>query len=249
MTAEDDPWTHLRSFTDARIALGRSGSSIPTREWLRFRRDHALARDAVWADLNVFDLENHLETLHLKHLKLGSRAESRAVYIQRPDLGRQLNEFSVNQLLKVPKVSYDLSITITEGLSALAIQEHAIPLLQAFLPLVTQYTLAPVCVVRQGRVAISDEVGELLNAQLSIILIGERPGLSSPDSMGIYLTYAPRSGNTDEKRNCISNIRREGLSYGFAAQKLAFLANEALTRKISGVGLKDTFEPKLTDGK
>lgn len=236
---QEDPWEKYKAFTNARIALGRAGGSLPTKDLLKFRKDHALARDAVWAEMNTFSLEHKLSQTGLKHITLSSKAENRQLYIQRPELGRELNSGSIQELLDRSTSPCDLCIVIADGLSATAIDHHAIAFLKAFFPQISIYSLATVCIVKQGRVAIGDQVGELLRAKLVVVLIGERPGLSSPDSMGIYLTYNPRKGTTDEKRNCISNIRQEGLSYPFAAQKLAFLVNEAMSKKLSGVNLKD----------
>ncbi len=242
-----DPWKHLKSFTDARIALGRAGGSLPTDQMLRFRRDHALAKDAVWAELDLESLVSQLMTLSLDTIPLRSQAADRSAYIKRPDRGRKLHPDSVADLKKPGKKGFDISITIADGLSALAIEKHALPFLEHFLHLMKGYELAPVTIVKQGRVAVSDQIGELLGSKVSIILIGERPGLSSPDSMGIYLTYNPKEGNTDERRNCISNIRKEGLSYPFAAQKLSFLVSESVRMKLSGVELKDTFDSQVID--
>jgi len=242
---KEEIWRKIRTYTDARIGIGRTGGSLTTRELLQFRMDHAFAKDAVWMDLNVLALKKQLEELSTSPIVLQSQAPNRQAYIQRPDWGRLLHSTSIERLKALAPESYDLNITIADGLSALAIERHVLPFLRYFLPLVeTKFTLAPITIVQQGRVAISDSIGQLLNSQLAIILIGERPGLSSPDSLGIYFTYKPQQGNTDEKRNCISNIRKEGLPYEFAAQKLNFLINEALRRKLSGVHLKDTFDGK-----
>tara|TARA_R110002020_G_scaffold55963_2_gene154995 strand:- start:4728 stop:5486 length:759 start_codon:yes stop_codon:yes gene_type:complete len=238
-------WEKLKSYTDARIALGRSGGSLPTSELLKFRKDHALAKDAVWTELDVNLLEQEIEGLQLSTLKLASQATDRLSFIKRPDLGRKLDQISIDKIPASPKDEYDISIILADGLSAQAISLHAIPFLKEFLPMISPYSLAPICLVKQGRVAISDEIGELFSSKLSIILIGERPGLSSPYSMGIYLTFNPKAGNTDEKRNCISNIRSGGLPYFYAAGKLAFLTSEALRLKLSGVHLKDTFDSQL----
>jgi ethanolamine ammonia-lyase small subunit len=238
-------WEKLRSYTSARIAIGRSGGSLTTDELLRFRKDHALAVDAVWAELNLSSVTLPLKSRDVPYMELYSQASDRQTYIKRPDLGRELDESSIDKLKKIPKDNYDLNITIADGLSAVAVERHAINFLNAFLPFTENLVLTPITVVRQGRVAISDQIGQLLQAKISIILIGERPGLSSPDSMGIYVTYNPQKGNTDEKRNCISNIRTEGLSYDFAAMKLNFLVTESLRRKLSGVHLKDTFDDQL----
>jgi ethanolamine ammonia-lyase small subunit len=221
----------LRSFTPARVALGHTGHSLPTAELLRFQLDHARARDAVQRPLDP-------ASLGLPHLLLRSAAPDRATYLRRPDLGRTLTAPSRASL---QKGDYDAAIVIADGLSALAIQHHAAPLMEALMLRLSDepWRLAPLTVVLQGRVAIGDEIGALLGARQVIVFIGERPGLSSPDSLGIYLTWDPRPGRTDAERNCISNVRAEGISYANAAHKLHFLMREARIRKLSGVGLKE----------
>jgi ethanolamine ammonia-lyase small subunit len=219
----------LRSFTPARVALGRSGHSLPTGELLRFQLDHARARDAVYCELDP-------GAIGLPHVVLRSAARDRVTYLRRPDLGRTLQPDSRAQL--VPG-EYDAAIVIADGLSAPAIHHHAAPFLDALLPRLTDWRLAPLSVVLQGRVAIGDEVGEALGARMVVVLIGERPGLTSPDSLGIYLTWDPRPGRTDAERNCISNIRTEGIGYDLAAHKLHFLMNASRTRRLSGVSLKE----------
>jgi ethanolamine ammonia-lyase small subunit len=240
-----DPWTKLRQYTSARIALGRSGTSLPTKPHLEFQLAHARARDAVHHEL---DASAFAETLHargLETLVLHSAAESRPMYLQRPDKGRRLDAAS-RQLLESrprPAKTYDVAFAIGDGLSALAIEENAAPFLDAVLPtLKDDWNIAPLCVVKEARVAVGDEVGELLGANLVVVMIGERPGLSSPDSMGIYMTLGPRVGLTDESRNCISNIRPQGLTYEQAAYKLRYLMTEARRRGLSGVNLKDEAE-------
>jgi ethanolamine ammonia-lyase small subunit len=221
----------LRAFTPARVALGRSGHSLPTAEMLRFQLDHARARDAVYQDLNPAWLD-------LPHILLRSAARDRRTYLRRPDLGRILSEES---RAKLTRGDYDAAVVIADGLSAPAIHRHAAALLEIFMPKLAEegWRLAPLTVVLGGRVAIGDEIGERLGARLVAVLIGERPGLTSPDSLGIYLTWDPRPGRTDAERNCISNVRTEGLSYAAAAQKLLFLMREARARKLSGLGLKE----------
>ena len=238
---EPDPWQSLKTYTDARIALGHTGGAIPLKEVLQFKLAFAHAKDAVYSELDWPKLEQRLEQLALPYLKLHSRASSRSVYLQRPDWGRSLNEASVATLKEIPSAEPDIAIVLADGLSATAINQHALPLLQRLLPLLQKanYRIAPIGVVEQARVAIGDEIGYLLGAQLVIVLIGERPGLSSPYSMGAYLTYAPQPGLTDERRNCISNIRPEGLPYEMACQKLYYLIQESLRLKLSGVDLKD----------
>jgi ethanolamine ammonia-lyase small subunit len=217
----------LRSFTPARVALGRTGHAVPTAELLRFRLDHARARDAVHEKLDP-------ASLGVPHLLLRSAAPDRTTYLRRPDLGRMLNAST-----QVEKGDYDAAIVIADGLSACAVHHHAVALLGTLTPLLADWRLAPLTVVLQGRVAIGDEIGERLGAQQVVMLIGERPGLTSPDSLGIYLTWDPHPGRTDAERNCISNVRTEGLSYAVAARQLHFLMSEARVRKLSGVHLKE----------
>ncbi|RCS52640.1 ethanolamine ammonia-lyase subunit EutC [Bremerella cremea] len=244
---QNDIWEKYRVFTQARIGMGRTGSSLTTKQMLDFRTDHALASDAVWADLDVDKLQTELADLGQEVILLDSQAHDRQQYVQRPDLGRLLSDSSEASLRARPRQQYEINLIIADGLSAIAIERNAVALLKCLLPLLQAYRLAPISIVRQGRVAISDSIGDLLGSQLSVILIGERPGLTSPYSMGVYLTYAPRTGNTDERRNCISNIRREGLPHEHAAHKLSFLIGESLRRKLSGVSLKDLFIDERLD--
>ncbi len=227
----------LRDFTSARVDLGRTGHSLPTRELLEFQLAHAKARDAVHLALDVNSLIVELKQKGLSCLTLASQARDRATYLHRPDLGRVLTADSRQRLASV-KAGYDAAFIIADGLSALAIHRHAVPLLETILPGL-DWRIAPIGIVEQGRVAIGDEIGDLLGAKLAVVLIGERPGLSSPDSLGIYLTWNPRPGRTDAERNCISNIRSEGLSYELAGHKLLFLMNESRRLKLSGVRLKE----------
>jgi ethanolamine ammonia-lyase small subunit len=227
----------LRDFTPARVDLGRAGHSVPTRELLDFQLAHAKARDAVHAPLDVRSLAAELRAKNIEFLTLASAAPDRTTYLRRPDLGRQLNADSRDKLSKLAS-NYEAAFVIGDGLSALAVHRHAVPLLAHVLPKL-DWRLAPVAIVEQARVAIGDEIGELLGAQLIVVLIGERPGLSSPDSLGVYLTWKPRIGRTDAERNCISNIRADGLSYPAAAQKLLFLMNESRRLKLSGLALKE----------
>jgi len=221
----------LRAFTPARVALGHTGHSLPTAELLRFQLDHARARDAVHQPLDP-------ASLGIPHLLLHSAAPDRATYLRRPDLGRTLAEESRAQ---IAQGDYDAAIVIADGLSAHAVHHHAGALLDSLLPLLRdeQWRLAPLVVVLQGRVAIGDEIGLLFGARQVLVLIGERPGLTSPDSLGVYLTWDPRRGRTDAERNCISNVRSEGISYAAAAHKLHFLMREARARKLSGIALKE----------
>src|SRR5437868_1079232 len=216
-------WTHLRDLTAARIALGRAGHSLPTAELLAFQLAHAKARDAVHQSLDP-------ASLAIPHILLRSAAPDRATYLRRPDLGRRLA--STSGILRGP---FDAVIVIADGLSAAAVHRQAPSVIAALLPQLHQWRLAPIFVVQQGRVAIADEIGELARADLALILIGERPGLSSPDSLGAYLTWSPRIGRTDAERNCISNIRPEGLDPLLAANRIAQLMNSSRARQLTGV--------------
>lgn len=239
--SESDPWARLARLTPARIGLGRAGAALPTAEVLRFALDHARARDAVHAALDTDALEAALAALGHDVLHAESAARDRPTYLRRPDLGRRLSDPSRARLAARDRASVDLAILVADGLSAAAVQAHAAPLLAALAPGIARagWSLAPVVVARQGRVALGDEVGELLRARMVVVLLGERPGLSSPDSLGVYLTHVPRPGRSDAERNCISNIRPAGLSYELAAFKLAWLVAEALRLGLTGVALKD----------
>lgn len=239
-----DPWQVLRQLTDARIALGRAGTSLPSKPQLEFQRAHAQARDAVHHPLDAEAVRTALELLRLPVLAAHSAARDRRTYLQRPDLGRRLDEESRKLLTRqrehLPEPP-DLAIVVADGLSALAIETNAARLLAALLPRLKSQglSLAPIVLVQQGRVAIADEIGELLGARTVAILIGERPGLSSPDSMGIYLSWQPKVGLQDSARNCLSNIRPQGMSDDLAVEKFMFLLTEALRRQLTGVALKD----------
>lgn len=233
-----NPWDQLRQFTAARIALGRTGVSMPTAPHLAFQLAHAQARDAVHVELDDAALARDLAAaLGLPCVSVHSEAPDRATYLRRPDLGRKLDPAS-RAALDRPG-AYDIGFVIADGLSALAIERHALPFLRSWLGAATPMDIAPLAIVRQGRVAVGDEVAQLLGIELVVVMIGERPGLSSPDSMGLYLTWQPRVGMTDERRNCISNVRVDGLSYDDAARKLHYLVAEARRRGLSGVALKD----------
>lgn len=237
------PLQGLRDFTMARVALGRAGVSQTTADHLRFTLDHARARDAVHVPLDLQALRVSLAPLGLDQLELASRARDRREFLLRPDLGRLLDEQSLKRLGSLPGGAErpDLVLVLSEGLSAVALERQALPFLEAFLQLARSrgLAIAPLCHVAQGRVAVGDDVGETLKAQAVAVLIGERPGLSSPDSMGVYLTYAPRRGLTDAARNCISNIRFDGLPHARAALTLDHLLAKALEIGFSGVDLKD----------
>lgn len=251
-TPASNPWAALRRLTPARIALGRAGTSLPTGAQLDFQFAHAQARDAVHLPLDADELAAGLAERGHQVLQLHSAAADRHTYLQRPDLGRRLGAASVQTLRDYPHAhpgGYDLAVVIADGLSALAVQRHSLAFLDRWQQASEDgWTLAPICLVRQGRVAVADEVAELLGAKMVVILIGERPGLSSPDSLGLYFTYAPKVGLTDAFRNCISNVRLEGLSYGLAAHKLLYLMREACRRKLSGVNLKDEAEMVTLEG-
>jgi ethanolamine ammonia-lyase small subunit len=235
-----DEWTSFKKHTAARIALGRTGVSVPLKELLEFKAAHAMAREAVYSTLDHEQVRAGVESLGLDAIKLHSRATIRQRYLQTPNLGRQLDEESVSRLSQKGK-GYRVCFCIADGLSATATNQHAIPVLSLTVKKLQQakMTIAPIAIIEQGRVAIADEVGYQLKAEVSIILIGERPGLSSPDSLGIYLTYDPKPGKTDESRNCISNVRPQGLSYELAADKLFYLITQSLSLQYSGVNLKD----------
>jgi ethanolamine ammonia-lyase small subunit len=234
--------TDLRDLTPARVALGRSGASLPTRALLEFTLDHARARDAVHAAFDAPALVAGLGDLGFQAHSVASRAGSRKDYLRRPDLGRQLDQASVQRLGERGATdACDLSIVIGDGLSPTAIHAHAIPLMRDLMPRLeaARIRIGHVTVASEARVALGDEIGAILGARMVVVLIGERPGLSAPDSMGAYLTFAPKVGLTDADRNCVSNIHRGGLSYGEAAVKIAWLIREGLARKVTGVALKD----------
>lgn len=238
-----DSWQALRALTPARIALGRAGCALPTGEVLRFGLAHARARDAVHLPLDVARLAAELTAAGFASLRVHSAAPDRRTYLLRPDLGRKLRADDRETLLASASPPADLCFVIADGLSAQAVQRHAVPLLQSFhARYAGGWAVTPVVIAEQGRVALGDEVGECLRARLVVVLIGERPGLSSPDSLGIYLTYGPQLGRTDAERNCISNVRPEGLPCDAAAGRLVWLAEAALQRGATGVVLKDESE-------
>lgn len=242
--SKQDLAARLRIFTPARVGLGRTGVSLETRDLLDFQRAHAQARDAVHAKLDAAALAAEIERgTRPEVLRLHSAAASRAEYLQRPDLGRKLDEASRTALDKVGVElrldgGCDLAIVFADGLSALAVERHATALLDELLPQLPGFCLGPISIVEQGRVAIGDEIGFGLGADIVVVLIGERPGLSSPDSLGAYITWAPKPGRTDAEGNCISNIRAEGLSYGGAATQIAATVTEARQMRLTGVALK-----------
>jgi ethanolamine ammonia-lyase small subunit len=255
-----DAWQKLRDLTPARIALGRAGASVPTAELLDFQLAHARARDAVHAPFDARALAAEISRLGVSTLCLASAAPDRETFLRRPDLGRRLDgpsretlaaaaaalstcegESAVDAPPSAAGARFDVVIIVSDGLSALAAQRQAAPLLSAWLPLLRaeRRTVAPIVIVERGRVALEDEIGQVLGARVAVILIGERPGLGSPDSLGAYLVFGPRAGLTDAHRNCLSNIRPQGLPPDAAALRLHYLFRESLSRKISGVTLKD----------
>lgn len=249
---QQNPLLELRRLTPARIALGRTGTSMPTRAQLDFQYAHAQARDAVHLPFDHAGLGSQLAARGRESLLLHSAATDRNSYLQRPDLGRKLSEGSA-QILRDHAAAnpggVDLAIVVADGLSALAVHRHSVPFLTRMEEQIEAegWSVSPVVLVEQGRVAVADEIGELLGARMVIILIGERPGLSSPDSLGLYFTYNPKIGLTDAYRNCISNVRLEGLSYGMAAHRLLYLMREACRRQLSGVNLKDEAQVQTLD--
>lgn len=226
----------LRQYTSARVGLARAGSGLATSEVLDFQLAHAQARDAVHAAIDVPSLLGELRERTLPVFVLKSSAPDRPTYLRHPGMGRALHPESAAKLVAA---SCDVVFVIADGLSALAVARHALPLLDEVLPLLNhQCSVGPVCIVEQGRVAIGDQIGAALQAKVSVVLIGERPGLSSPDSLGAYITWGPHPGRTDAERNCISNIRPEGLQYATAARRLAFYLHQALRQKLTGIELK-----------
>lgn len=257
-----NPWRGLSAFTDARIGLGRAGVSLPTRELLAFQLAHARARDAVHLALDTDGLMAELADLRqrrpdqLRHepMHLHSRADNRTVYLQRPDLGRRLDERSCKELVACGHIGespVDLALVIADGLSSFGVQANAVKVLEALLAELEadgqSWELAPLVLVSQGRVAVGDDVGYRLNARCVAVLIGERPGLSSPDSLGLYLTWQPEPGLSDARRNCVSNIRPAGLSPEDAGRRAMYLLREARKRGVSGVSLKDRSESTVID--
>lgn len=246
---EKNPWGGLKAFTNARIALGRAGNGLPTAPLLAFNLSHAQARDAVHRPLDTAALRQALEAEGFATLEVESAAEDRQHYLRRPDLGRRLSEASRAALAALPQgAAPELVFVVGDGLSAFAAAKQAVPLLKAARARLEDWRIGPVVVARQARVALGDEIGELLGASLVAMLIGERPGLSSPDSLGVYLTWAPKVGCHDAQRNCISNVRPEGLPYEVAAHKLHYLLTHARRLKLTGVGLKDDSDALLNDG-
>ncbi|WP_019013448.1 ethanolamine ammonia-lyase subunit EutC [Elioraea tepidiphila] len=233
-----EPLARLRRFTTARVALGRAGNALPTAAHLDFVEAHAMARDAVHATLDVDALAAELAALGLPVTAVRSRAPDRHTYLVRPDLGRTLDAAAAARLTRSDPA---LALVIADGLSATAVQRHTAPFLAEALPRLARIGVAagPAVIAVQARVALGDAIGARLGAEAVAVLIGERPGLSAPDSLGLYLTWNPRPGRTDAERNCISNIRPAGQPYAAAADTLAWLVGEMRRRRLTGVALKD----------
>jgi ethanolamine ammonia-lyase small subunit len=248
MNTRHDPWFFLASRTVARIARGRTGVSLPTREVLAFDLAHAQARDAVHARFDRARLAHALAALNLETVEVESEAVERQVYLRQPDAGRGLSAAAVARLAQIAPDRCDLAIMIGDGLSAAAVDAHAAALIAEFTPLARKLglTTGPIALAEGARVALGDAVGAALGARLAVVLIGERPGLSAADSLGAYLTYDPKPGRNDAERNCISNIRPDGLPPAAAAQKLAWLISAALARGLTGVALKDESDAALS---
>ncbi len=246
----EDAWRKLAGTTPARIALGRAGAGLPTREVLRFALAHAQARDAVHMPFDSARMADEIAALGFETIEIASAAPARDAYLRRPDLGRRLSEESRALLRERAGDPVDVAIVVADGLSSTAIHAQAVPFLAEFKARLAEggWSVGPVAIASQARVALGDEAGELMKASAVVVLIGERPGLSSPDSLGLYLTFAPRAGRTDAERNCISNVRSEGLSHAHAAFKLAWLLREALARRLTGVALKDESDLLLVNG-
>jgi ethanolamine ammonia-lyase small subunit len=230
----------LRQWTEARVALGRSGGSVPHGELLDFRLSHARARDAVHQAFDPVALAAELEERGLSSVLAPSQAPDRATYLQRPDLGKRLTPEAVEQLSALRRADgFDLVIILSDGLSAEAAHRHGPPFVAVLITLLVGWEIAPLVIAPFARVALQDEIGDLLGARTALILLGERPGLGSPDSLGAYLVHTPGPGNTDAERNCVSNIRTKGQPPPAAARRIAWLLNEARRLGFSGVDLKD----------
>lgn len=246
---QPDAWQFLQHYTPARIARGRAGHSIPTSELLKFQADHAQARDAVYSELDISKLATSIrKVFDLQVFTIKSEIKNRTQYLQRPDLGRTLCQQSREELMNVNYSESDICFVIADGLSAQAINQNALAILANLIPKIKEinWKITPICIVEQGRVAIADEIGFLLKSEIVVIFIGERPGLTSPDSMGAYITFRPFVGMTDDSRNCVSNIRLDGMNFNFATEKILYLLLEMKTKKLSGVTLKDEYDKSLT---
>jgi ethanolamine ammonia-lyase small subunit len=243
MSSELDPWAPWRRTTPARVGLGRTGDALPVGDVLDFQLAHARARDAVHTPIDADAIRRQLDPLPV--IQVASAAPDRGTYLRRPDLGRRLGAEFVPLLTPGP---YDIAFVIGDGLSAAAVQQHAAAFLAAVLPRLRAWSVAPIVIASQARVALGDEIAEHLQARLCVILIGERPGLSVATSLGAYITYDPRRGRRDSERNCISNIHGAGLTYQQAAEKLAWLVGQAFSRGLTGVNLKDDVDETSLGG-
>ncbi len=250
MAEEDGFWAGLRRLTAARIGLRRTGASLATGPLLDFKLAHARARDAVHEPLDEARLMTELELLGLPVLALASAVEDRQRYLMRPDLGRRLRP-GAESILKTHADDWDIAFVVTEGLSARAVQTHAVPILSGVLSSLRAdgWRIAPLLLVRHGRVAVGDEVAAALHADLVVVLIGERPGLTAPHSMGAYLTWQPGAQTTDADRNCISNIRPDGMEYSDAVFSLVQMLGAMRAKRLSGVKLKDYSDRLLIAGR
>jgi len=247
-SADADAWARLRRHTPARIGLRLYGAGLATEELLSFQLAHARARDAVHVALDMAALTAAMGERAWPAVHVRSAAKDRRTYLLRPDLGRQLDPESA-AVLPPPAEKCDLVIVVADGLSAVAVQRHAVPLLDLVIPALQHesWSIAPIAIAEQARVAMGDDIGARVGARLVMVLIGERPGLSAPDSLGVYLTWNPAVGRTDAERNCISNIRPEGLNYPEAAAKVLYLLMEARRRSLTGIMLKDETAAALID--
>jgi ethanolamine ammonia-lyase small subunit len=238
-----DAWKALQNATPARIALGRAGGSLPTHHWLAFKASCAMARDAVHKGFDVHELDRAITSLGCETILLNTAVDNRQVYLKRPDLGRRLDAASEARLQTVTAASSlcDLCIIVSDGLSSLAAERQVPPLLARLLPRLDNngWRLAPIVIVPYGRVALQDQIGELLGVSVALMLVGERPGLCSSDSLSAYLVHSPRQGNHDASRNCVSNIRPDGLSFDSAVDTILYLLTEMRRRGVSGIELKD----------
>ncbi|HEX8325493.1 MAG TPA: ethanolamine ammonia-lyase subunit EutC [Tepidisphaeraceae bacterium] len=234
-----DAWEALRDRTSARVALGRAGASLPTAELLRFALDHAEARDAVHAQLDVARLTAELTALGRPVVEVESGAVDHTDYLRHPDHGRQLKAASAERLKTGASVEPDVVLILADGLSATAANRHGVALVGELIARLSHHSIGPLVLARRARVALQDPIGHALRARCCVILIGERPGLGAADSLGAYLVFDPRPGRSDAERNCVSNIRPAGLPLALAADTIAYLIDASLSRRISGVTLKD----------
>jgi len=235
----DDEWASLRAFTDARIALGRAGESLPTRAHLDFQLAHARARDAVHLPLDESRLKDELASRFATVAGVRSAAPDRLSYLRRPDLGRRLDPAAQDRLEALAAPPSDVVIIVGDGLSARAVNDHALAFIDALQAELSDWSIGPCVLVRHARVAITDPIGVALHARIGVIILGERPGLSAADSLGIYVTWQPQHGRTDAERNCISNVRPGGQLPAAAAHRLGYLLGEMRRLGTGGIGLKD----------